>query len=389
VVGEFVTRILEDNLKLRTSRAADTYQFFDQELKRLGSEMTAIEAEIVEFKRSNRATLPETLEFRANSLNRIQQRQQLLDREISDLEQRRKLLVEMRNRPELLLNDERQLTDAEKTKRQLENQRRVRLSLLSEAHPEIRGLTTRIEALERIIVAEAERRAENASERNAGRLNEELARVNREIELIEKDLDQKRDEMATLDRRQAELDRSISETPNTEMALTALRRNYANLQNQYSNAQSKLAVSATGEQLELKQQAERFEVIEQANVPESPDKPDRLMIVMMGLGGGAGAGLGLVFLLEMLNRAVRRPSDIISALNVQPLAVIPYIYTDAELRRKARVKWSLIIGSVLGVATVVVLTHFYYLPLDLLARQMLEKTKIDMVLEMIRSRANF
>lgn len=386
VVGEYVTRILEDNLRLRTARAAETFGFFEQESQRLLGELAAIESEIVEFKRSNRSTLPETLPSRANQLERVQQRQQLLDRERAELREKRKLLNEMRERPEMLLSTERRLSQAEQELADLETRRRVRLALLSETHPEIRALDVRIGALMRVIDSEAAERAAGRESRDAEVISEQLARINQEVELIDTRLDQVRDELANLERLETELDRSISETPNTQMALNALQRNYGALQSQYDNARSKLAVSATGEQLELKQQAERFEVIEQATVPERPDKPNRLLILAMGVGGGAGAGLGLVFLLEFLNRSIRRPSDIVAALEVQPLGVIPYIYTDAELRRKSLLKWSAIIIGVGGTAAALILTHFFYLPLDLLTRRLMEATSVDLVLELVRSR---
>ena len=389
VVSEYVTRILEDNIKLRTARAADTYEFFEQESQRLLGEITALETEIIEFKRANRETLPETLASRNNQLERIQQRQQQLDRERSELEEKRRVLAEFRDRPETIPDEQREPSQAEKERQQLENRRNFRLALLSPEHPEIRGLDVRIEALDRIIAAEEARRQAMAPEKRSERVSIALTNINRELELIDTRLVGIENELRTLERRETELDRSIAETPNTQMALNALQRNYGALVGQYENARSKLAVSATGEQLELKQQAERFEVIEQASVPEKPDKPNRMMILAMGFGGGAGAGLGLVFLLEILNRAIRRPSDIVAALNAQPLGVIPYIYTDAELRRKARMKWSLIILGVGGTTAVLVLTHFFYLPLDLLARRLMEATSVDLVLELARSRLNF
>ncbi|MGM0585367.1 MAG: GumC family protein [Pseudomonadota bacterium] len=388
VASEYVERILEDNLKLRTARAANTFEFFEQESERLANEINAIEGEIVDFKRANRDTLPETLQFRTNDLQRIQQRLQLIDREKADLSEQRDQLAEYQRNPQLLADQGETLSDTEKTKAQLERQLEMRLALLSEDHPEIRALRTRIGSLERLIESEAERRAEMGEEAVRQQVSERMERVNAELERIDTRLSQLEDEQASLERQEAELERSIAETPNTEMALRALQRNYNNLQQQYNAARDKLALSATGEQLELKQQAERFEVIEQATVPESPDKPDRMMILVMGVGGGAGAGLGLIVLLEFLNKAVRRPSDVIAAIDQQPLAVIPYIFTDDELRRRSRVKWAIIILTVGGGTALLALIHLYYLPLDLLARRIMERTQIDSLLEIVQTRLN-
>lgn len=386
VAGEYVTRILENNLKLRTARAADTYEFFEQESQRLGGELTAIESQMVEFKRANRATLPETLEFRTTQLQRVQQRMQLLDREMADMREQRKTLVALKDDPSSLVEEDRPLTESEQAKKQLERQLELRRAVLSEDHPEIKALKSRIKAMDRLIAGEVAEQEEEMRNKSSEVVSEKMKETSQRIELIDTQLNQMADELTELERQESDLERSIAETPNTQMALNALQRNYENLQRQYDEARSKLAVSATGEQLELKQQAERFEVIEQASVPDAPDKPNRLKILAFGFGGGAVAGLGLVFVLEFLNRAIRRPSDIISTLEIQPLAVIPYIYTDQELRRRSRVRWAVIVLSIAGVVATLSLIHVYYMPLDLVAQKIVEKTKIDALMDLVQSR---
>lgn len=170
------------------------------------------------------------------------------------------------------------------------------------------------------------------------------------------------------------------------MALISLTRDYQNMQSQYQQARSKLASAATGEQLELKQQAERFEVIEQANVPDTPDKPNRILIMAMGLGGGVGAGLAVVVLLEFMNKTIRRPSEIANALGIQPLVVIPYVYTVNEQSNRRTWRRGVLLTVVLLVAAVLAALHYFYLPLDLLAERAIEKAQLDSLIGLIKSR---
>ena len=51
VANDLVETMLSKNLSMRTGRASDTMQFFDQENKRLGVELTRIEADILKFSR--------------------------------------------------------------------------------------------------------------------------------------------------------------------------------------------------------------------------------------------------------------------------------------------------------------------------------------------------
>ena len=61
-----------------------------------------------------------------------------------------------------------------------------------------------------------------------------------------------------------------------------MMRDYDNLQAQYKLAQSKTSVAETGEQMEEDRQAERFEVLEQASVPDEPISPNKPRILLVG-----------------------------------------------------------------------------------------------------------
>jgi len=78
---------------------------------------------------------------------------------------------------------------------------------------------------------------------------------------------------------------------------------------------------------------------------------------------GAGA---LVMLLEMLNQRVRGVEALTSVLGRRVLGTIPYIHTKAELERSKRLRTLLILCGIVLIACLLVLLHFFYMPLDLL-----------------------
>jgi uncharacterized protein involved in exopolysaccharide biosynthesis len=165
----------------------------------------------------------------------------------------------------------------------------------------------------------------------------------------------------------------ISQTPVIQFELNGLMREYENLQNEYQQTQAKLEDASTGERLEQDRQAERFEVIEQASTPTEPMKPNRPRIMLGGSFGGIALGAGLVVLLEMLDNSMRTAADVEKYIRLKPLAVIPYVITTREVRRR-RVRLAAIfivaIGLIVGLAAAV---HVYYLPLDFLAERLWEK----------------
>ena len=70
------------------------------------------------------------------------------------------------------------------------------------------------------------------------------------------------------------------------------------------------------------------------------------MIAGGGVAFGVGLGAALVLLLELLNRKVRRPEDLISKLEVWPIATIPYAPSRGEKIRR-RIAWVVVVLAIL------------------------------------------
>ena len=155
-----------------------------------------------------------------------------------------------------------------------------------------------------------------------------------------------------------------------------MQRDHDNIQIQYNAAVSRLAQASTGERIEVTSQGQRISVIEHPAVPTEPAKPNRLVIAGGGTGFGIAMGFGLVLLLELLNRSARRPEDLISKLEVWPIATIPYVRSRGEVMYQ-RVVWVLVIMAILiGVPAGVWAVHTYYQPLDLIAEKVMDKLEV-------------
>jgi uncharacterized protein involved in exopolysaccharide biosynthesis len=384
VTNEFVTRILERNVKLRTSRAAGTSAFFEQQVARLEAELTKLELDIVNFKRENAASLPETLNYRRDRMGLLSQTLQLREREKSNLVDQQEILLEAQANPGKLPEEE--LSPEELNLVQLKRVRVMRRAILSESHPEIRSIDSRIKALEAVLaetVVDPEETAAGAIARDAiaSPIGRELVATGKRIEGLDV-------EIADLSREIDALAKTISETPNVEMALRTLDRDYEGMKSEFQTARNKLASAATGEELELKQQAERFDVVEQATVPEQPISPNRPMIMMAGAVGGVGMGLALIILMELTNKAVRRPSEF-GRIDIVPIAIIPFVFTTGEMQARRRLRISIVLGGLALIGSGAYVVHYHVLPLDLLFEKILAKAKIDNAIELVRSRLNF
>ncbi|HXI10810.1 MAG TPA: hypothetical protein VNK06_08405, partial [Thermodesulfobacteriota bacterium] len=58
-------------------------------------------------------------------------------------------------------------------------------------------------------------------------------------------------------------------------------------------------------------------------LPERPVRPDKLKVTMTGTLTGAGIGAALVFLLDFINPAFRKPEDFDGVVALPVLASIP------------------------------------------------------------------
>jgi polysaccharide chain length determinant protein (PEP-CTERM system associated) len=373
VVNEYVTRIVNANAELRTGRAEDTLEFFEQEVTRLAAELDTQSARITTFQRDNADALPGDQQFRMSRLELLQER-------VASAERQRNALVDQRARIEQIFEENggmipvegEELTRDQQMLRQLEVQLADALLVYSETSPRVQVLRTRVERLRERIdgdvgPAMSADGGENG-ERSAGEamLEAQLAQIDSEIETIDTFL-------VETNARMAELEDAIARTPETAIILRGLERDYTNIRAQYDTAVSRLAQASTGERIEVTARGQRISIIEPASVPQRPTNSSTVRTIIMGFAAGLGLAAGLFALLEILNRSIRRPVEITNGLGITPLATIPLMETPRRraLRRGAYAASFVVILVGLPVALWAVDTFF--MPLDQLAERVLSQ----------------
>jgi uncharacterized protein involved in exopolysaccharide biosynthesis len=122
--------------------------------------------------------------------------------------------------------------------------------------------------------------------------------------------------------------RRVEETPKREEELSLLMRDYEHLKTNYQSLLDKKIQSQMAENLERKQQGEQFKVLDPAQMPEKPIRPDRDRILLMGAGIGMMLGLGLAYFRETWNQKFHTESEVESVLGVPVIAVIPNLKED-------------------------------------------------------------
>ncbi len=358
VVNEYVTILLRDNLAMRAERATDTLEFFEQEVQRLDAELAAQSQKIIAFKNANADALPETLTYRLSQQTSLQERMASFAREISGLREQKQRLIEIFEATgrvsapiaENLSPEQRQLAS-------LQSELNSALVIYSPENPRIRLLQAQIAQLESQVGALPTVGDQRTTPQTL--LDLQLVQIDTQIEQLEA---QNAQALAEQER----LSETIDRTPANAIVLDGLERDYENIQMQYNSAVGRLATAATGERIELLAKGQRIAVLESATVPSKPSSPDRAKIAAAGIVLGAAAGGALVFLLEFMNQAIRRPRDITKKLGITPIATVPYIRTPMELVLRRAIFVGLFALVVIGLPAILFAVHTYYLPLDLI-----------------------
>ena len=369
VTNEFVTLIQEQNIRLRTGIAENTAEFFEQQVNQLANELTDLETQIVAFENQNSDALPNSLTFRRNEMSRIQTRLLQIDtQELSLMDQKTQLERVLADPSLAPLVAGAQQSPEEAQLAQLNTQMAQLRAIYSENNTRVIQLQAQISALEAKIRGDAS--ASAAGTRGPSQTQVNLQQIEANLGFLAR---QRADLEAELERLKA----TIDETPNVGMSLNVLNRRYALLQTQYNAAVNQLNTAATGEQVEVRQKGERFEVIEQASVPEDPESPNRLLIAAGSIVMGLGVGLGLVVLLELLNKSVRRPAELISGLGIQPFGTVPYIATHGEvIRSRLKMVMGILLVGV-GIPAALYVVHYQVMPIDLILSKMAERFGLD------------
>ena len=171
---------------------------------------------------------------------------------------------------------------------------------------------------------------------------------------------------AVVKRRLQDYATRIERTPVMEPDYLHLSRDRDTSGQKYQDIRSRLLEAKVSEGLEVQRKGERFSLIDPPNLPESPDKPNRFAIVLLGFLVAIGGGIGSGAVAESLDRSIRSPKQLARLTLLTPLAVIPFMPNDQDLSRAVTRKRLLKGAGVGALVMTLALLHVFVMPLDVL-----------------------
>lgn len=371
VTNEVVSLFLEANEKERKQRATETAEFFENEVNKQKVVLENIEREISAYKRTHTGSLPEDRGVHAASMLRVEADLRETEREYHNTEaELRTLQVELESAKAGIGIAETPVGTRATPATELENLKLeyVKLSgIYNENHPALRNLQRKIDLLESSMQSAGPEKS-LVTQRSVM-----IAKVQAKIDAAETRLVLLKQDAASLRAKLAGLEGQVIQSSQTEGALTTLLRTYDDAKSRSEEVKAKLANAKMTEKMELENKGERLRLIEAPILPETPIKPNRLVLSFIALLFSIFFAIAIALILENLDKRLRGVEALASVLQLQPLVVIPYIKNKTDLRKEKQAVYYMITAGLLTVAVLILLMHFFLMPLDVLIPKTLDR----------------
>ena len=319
----------DENSKSRETRASDTSQFIEGQLRASEVRLGALEARLRQMKESNMGRLPEQtnanlamvsalqrqLESNATATRGEQDRLSMIERQIEGMQQGADdAIATAKGSP---------AESAQLRVISLRHELANAQLAYTDKHPEVMRLKDELATAEK---AQAAERTRPASDRLA------ILSANAEYRQLVKDRDTTRMRISELQRQTAQINAQIGgyqarveSAPRVEQQMTSLQREYDLERGAYNDLTQKKQASLLNEELQRKQGGEQFAVLVPAGLPSEPFKPKPFRVMLMALAAGFVLGGAAMIGREYLDRSVHDARGLRDEFELPVLAEIPRI----------------------------------------------------------------
>ncbi len=367
---------IEESVRDRENLAEDTSQFLGAQLADAKRQLVEHEKKLEEYRTRFGAELPTQVTVNLQAMQNVQVQLQNLA-ETMDRARERRLVLERQSidlqadlpaavAPQTATagTSVTDIPSGSSTADQLQLARSRLQSLLlhdKPDHPDVRTMQRTIRDLQAKL--DAERAQSHSTEGPATttavaeaavspteRLRQQrLKDLKLQIEDIDRQLAEKQGQETRLRTLVGDYQTRLDAVPKRESDLVELTRDYATLQATYQSLLAKQGDAKLAANLERRNIGAQFKVLDAARVPERPFSPNRLQIDLGGAAAGLVIGLLLVGWLEYRDTTFVCEDDVVRALDLRVLALIPLMVSDNE-RRNRRWRIALIGFSALVLA---------------------------------------
>jgi len=390
VANKMASLYIEENLRMREQQAVGTTEFLEQELKIAKQNLEQQETSVTEYKMKYMSELPDQRDTNLRILEQLQKDHQRISDSLKSAQDRKivvqKQLAEMKKMAAQVvnINDNAEETEPQKepTGReesvakttpkvrpknfeeiQLEKMKDQLMELQSkytERHPDVisaKKKTAELEIKVRDFLEKESQVNKQTQEKNEPQEKQQPAvrskekkekpsvasnvdnpfyqEMENQLSMTDEEIKRINDEDLKIRKRIKEFQERVENSPNRELQITALMRDYNRSKERYENLLKKSFEAQQAENLERRQKGEQFRVIDPARIPEKPFKPNLPRTLAVGVAIGLFLGVGFAWYREMMDQTFHSEAEIEHVLKLPVIAVIPNLGEEKTRRKKA------------------------------------------------------
>ena len=330
VTQQLANDFIETHIEGRVKVSQKSQEFIQSELERLADRIQKVEGEIAKVKNENSGRLPEDLDANQRRMERV----------LGDLAIARRAHAEASSDQGFYQSQVATAQFMSSPNDDASPARKLELLKLELAEFRSRGFTDKhpdVIATEAEIVAVEASLAESDPGEDAERPSLLAQQAQAQANRASLRRDAAQGEIDRLEALADEVQDRIAGTPAVAEQLDALNREYEHLFKSFQDFSNRHQEAQVQAQLERRQLGEQFRVLESAFEAPAPSKPNRALIIVIGLVLGLGLGLGVAILLEATDGSVHDARDLQTQLQLPVLASIPRIWLESDridLRRQ-------------------------------------------------------
>ena len=330
VCAEITSLFTSANVRNRADTARGTTSFLQEQLDQQKAKLDEQDQKLAAFKRQYVGMLPEDNQSSTSILTTLNSRLDATTQQLQNLQQNKTMADSM-------LQQQLQALAAtpvgagrgpgaqEKELETLQAQETELSTHYTDEYPALKRVRAKIAELQKQMAKEAAAPPPPVAASAPPRIEPaSIQQLRTQIKLMDAAILGKRREQEQIQAQIGVYQGRIQSSPQVEEQEKELTRDYQTTLEAYNALKASLDQSRMATDLELRQQGETFDLLDAANLPESPTFPNRVVFGMGGLIAGLALGLIIIAVLEYKDTALRSERDIWAFTQLPTLAVIAW-----------------------------------------------------------------
>lgn len=379
VTAELANRYIASQLSASQASAETTKEFIDAQLEQAKASLDSLEQQRLQIMANNVEALPESAQGLIAQLQGLRQREQTIYKEKETLIVERGRMLEniraLNSQIRLVENFGQKETQdavvqatriedtpayAELIKRRtevaakldnLKKQFRDRHPEVVQADIELSKVNDEIEKLARTTdsrVKQVNDAAARRAELQKSSLEIERVKSEGQIRQIDAQLQSKDADISQNSAQIAQLESKINLIPNVKVALEGVNNQYSSAKANYDEILRKFNTAQQQVQRESNDQGESIQIVDAANLPETPENASKKTFILLGsIGVGLFLGLGIAALYELPRLTkINSVTDAEYYTGLPVWAAIAPLLSEREMLQNRRRTWLLRVGGV-------------------------------------------